>query len=147
MNPNIILYHILFIKYLWISKISLVSMRLKSTEKNFTTPFNPVFLVPKLVISGILSSIFITLALYTSFLTTSFFTASLSLLKSTGTGTNLSTFNLSTLLFKFLKLIGTFFSLSISNLPTLDFKLAKSTFLANVDVSTPLAFFKSTFVA
>ena len=33
-NPNIILYHILFIKYLWISKISLVSIGLKSAEKN-----------------------------------------------------------------------------------------------------------------
>ena len=39
-------------------------------------------LVAKLVISGILSSIFFILALYTSFLTTSFFTTSLSLLKS-----------------------------------------------------------------
>ena len=46
-------------------------------------------LVAKLVISGILSSIFFILALYTSFLTTSFFTISLSLLKSTGTSTNL----------------------------------------------------------
>ena len=44
-----------------------------------------VVLVAKLVISGTLSSIFFILALYTSFLTTSFFTASLSLLKSTGT--------------------------------------------------------------
>ena len=50
-------------------------------------------LVAKLVISGILSSIFFILALYTSFLTTSFFTLSLSLLKSTGAGTNLSTSN------------------------------------------------------
>ena len=32
-NPNILLYHIIFIKYLWISKISLVSIGLKSTEK------------------------------------------------------------------------------------------------------------------
>ena len=55
-----------------------------------------VVLVAKLVISGILFSIFLILALYTSFLTTSFFTTSLSLLKSTGTGTNLSTSNLST---------------------------------------------------
>ena len=78
---------------------------------------------------------------------TLFFTTSLSLLKSTGTGTNLSTSNLSTLLFKLLKLVGTFFSLSISNLSTLDFKLAKSTFLANFDVSTPAAFSKSAFVA
>ena len=50
---------------------------------------------------------------------TSLFTPELSLLKSTGTGTNLSTFNLSTLLFKLLKLVGTFFNLSISNLSTL----------------------------
>ena len=44
---------------------------------------------------------------------TSFFNTSLSLLKSTCT--NLSTSNLSTLLFKLLKLDGTFFDLSISN--------------------------------
>ena len=66
-----------------------------------------------LVILGILSLTFLILELYTSFSTTPFFTASLSLLKSTGTGTNLST----------------------SNLSTLDFKLAKSTFLANFYVS------------
>ena len=59
-----------------------------------------VVLVAKLVILGILSSTFFILALYISFLATSFFTTSLSLLKSTGTGTNLSTSNLSTLLFK-----------------------------------------------
>ena len=47
--------------------------------------------------AGILSSIFFILALFTSFLTTSFFTASLSLLKSTRTSTNPSTSNLSTL--------------------------------------------------
>ena len=52
-----------------------------------------VVLVVKLVISGILSSIYFLLGLYTSFLTTSFFITSLSLLKSTGTDTNLSTFN------------------------------------------------------
>ena len=74
------------------------------------------------------------------------FTTSYSLLKSTGTA-NLSTSNLSTLLFKLLKLVGTFFNLSISDLFTLDFKLAKSTFLGNFDVSTPVAFFKSAFVA
>ena len=54
-----------------------------------------VVLVAKLVISGILSSIFFNLALYTPFLTTSFFTTSLSLLKSTASGTSLLTFNLS----------------------------------------------------
>ena len=73
--------------------------------------------------SGILSSIFFILALYTSFLTTSFFTTLLSLHKSTGTGTNLSTFNLSILLFKLLKLAGKFLKLLISNLSTFDFKL------------------------
>ena len=53
-------------------------------------------LVSKLVISGIWFLIFFILALYTSFLTTSFFTMSISLLKSTGTGINLLTSNLST---------------------------------------------------
>ena len=78
------------------------------------------------------------LALYTSFLTASFFIISLSLLKSTGTGTNLSTCILSTLLFKLLKLVGMFFNLSLS---TSDSELAKSVFLAKDDVSTPVAFF------
>ena len=45
---------------------------------------------------------------------TSFFTTLNTLLKSTGTGTHLSSSNLCTLLFKFLKLVGTFFNLSIS---------------------------------
>ena len=49
-----------------------------------------VELAVKLVISGILPSIFLILALYTTFLTTPFFTASLNLFNSTGTGTNLS---------------------------------------------------------
>ena len=40
---------------------------------------------------------------YTVFLTTSFFTTSLNLLKSTGTGTNLSISNLSTSVFKLAK--------------------------------------------
>ena len=75
-------------------------------------------LVAKLVILGILSSVFLILAFYTSFLTTSFFTTSLNILKSTGTGTNLSTSSLSTLLFKMFRLVGRFFSLSISNLST-----------------------------
>ena len=60
-----------------------------------------VVLVAELVMSGILSSILLILALYTSFLTTSSFTISLSLLKSTGTGTNLSTSDLTTLLFDY----------------------------------------------
>ena len=101
----------------------------------------------KLLTLGILFSIFLILTFYTSFLTTSFFTTSVSLLKSTGSGTNLSISNLSTLLFKLLKLVGKFFSLSIPDLSTLDFELAKLTFLVNFDVSTPVAFFKSVFVA
>ena len=50
-----------------------------------------------------LLSILFTLATnlsYTAFLTTSFFTTSLSLLKSTGTGANLSMSNLSTSVFR-----------------------------------------------
>ena len=41
-NSNIILYYVFFIKYLLISKISLVTTGLKSIEKIFTLPFNPV---------------------------------------------------------------------------------------------------------
>ena len=52
-----------------------------------------VVLEAKLVMSRILSSIFFILALCTSFLTTSFFTKLLSLLKSTETGPNLLTSN------------------------------------------------------
>ena len=66
-----------------------------------------VVLVAKFVISGILSSIFFILALYTSFLTTSFFTTLLSLLKSTGVVSNFPISNLSTLLFKLSKPLGT----------------------------------------
>ena len=87
-----------------------------------------VVLLAKLVISGISSSIFFILALYTSFLTTSFFTTSLSLLYQQEQALILTTSNLSTLLFKLFKLVGT-------NLCTLDFKLAKSTFGANFDVN------------
>ena len=61
-------------------------------------------LVVKVIISGILSSIFFILALCASFfLTTSLFTTSFNLHKSTGTGNHLSTSSLSTLLFKLLK--------------------------------------------
>ena len=59
-------------------------------------------LVAKLLMFGILSSIVFILALYASFLTTSCFTTSLSLLKLTGTGTNLST---SSHLLQFLNLL------------------------------------------
>ena len=80
------------------------------------------------------------------FLNDIIFTTSLSLLKSARAGADLLTSNLSTLLFKLLKLVVTLFSLSKSNLSSLDFKLAKSTYLANFDISIPAAVFKSTFV-
>ena len=47
-----------------------------------------IILVAKLVISGILSSIFFFFGLYSVFLTTSFSTTLINLLKPTGTGTN-----------------------------------------------------------
>ena len=90
-------------------------------------------LVAKLVILGILSSIFLILALYTLFLTT-FFTKSLSLLKWTVTGANLSTSNSYILLLNFLKSLGTLFNFSMSNLSTSNFELAKSVFLAKSNV-------------
>ena len=94
----------------------------------------------KLVISDIFSSVFPILAWYTSFLTTSFFTTTLSLLKSAGTGNNSSISYLSTLLFRLFKLLGKCFYSSIFNLPTSDFKLARPFFLTKDDVSTPAAF-------
>ena len=38
-NPNTILCHVLFIKYLWISKILLVSIGLKPTDKKIYNSF------------------------------------------------------------------------------------------------------------
>ena len=78
-----------------------------------------IVLVAKFVISGILSSILLTLALHSVFLATSFLTALLSLLKSTRVAFNIRISNGSTLLFKLLKPLRTFFNLSISNLSTL----------------------------
>ena len=78
---------------------------------------------------------------------TSFFTTSLSLLRSTGIGTNSSISNLSTLFFKLFHSLSWSFNLSIFNLSASDFKLVKLVFLANFDVSTPVAFFKSAFAA
>ena len=37
-------YYFPFIKYLWVSKILLVLIELKSIEKKITLPFDPVFL-------------------------------------------------------------------------------------------------------
>ena len=61
-----------------------------------------VVLVVKLVISGILSSIYLILTLYSVFLTTSCFTILLSLIKSTGVVSNFPISDISTLLFKLL---------------------------------------------
>ena len=45
-NPVIFSHYVLSIKYLSISKISLVWIWLKSTEKKkFTIPFNPLFFI------------------------------------------------------------------------------------------------------
>ena len=82
-------------------------------------------LVTKIVILGILSSMLLILALYTSCLTTTFSAISLSLIKKTETGSNVSTSYLSTLLLKLSKLVNIFLKLLISNLSTLDFKLVK----------------------
>ena len=62
---------------------------------------------------------------YAVFLTTSFFTTSLSLHKSAWTGINLP----------------------ISNLSASAFRLAKLDFAASLDISIPVAFFKSVFLA
>ena len=80
--------------------------------------FNTKSLVSVLLTSATDSS-------YVVFLTTSFFTALLSLVKSVGTGTYLSMCNLSTSVFK----------------------LAKFVFNAKPEVSTCVKFFKSVFVA
>ena len=68
---------------------------------------------------------FVTNLSYTVFLTTSFLTTLLSLLKSTGTD----------------------FHLSIYILSTSAFRIGKSDFAANLDVSTAVAIFNSAFVA
>ena len=62
---------------------------------------------------------------YTAFLTTLFFTKSLSLLKSTGSGADLS----------------------MSNLSISVFRLAKFVFSSKFEVSTCVTFFKTVFVA
>ena len=106
------------------------------------------FFLTKLLVSVVwIALTFLTNSFYSAFLTTSSFTTSLNLLKSLETGNTSSTSNLSTLVFKLFKLLGTLFNLSISSLSTSDFKLAKSVFLANYDVPTPVAFFKPDFVA
>ena len=84
-----------------------------------------------------------------SFFNKFIYTASISLLKSTGVVSNFPISNSSTSRFKLFKLLGTFFKLSISNLFASDFKLAESVLLPKSDVSIPvsIAFFKLAFVA
>ena len=72
---------------------------------------------------------------------------SLSFSKETGTIAHLSTFLLSILLFILLKLLASFSNVSISKLSISDIKIAKSAFLANFDLPTPVTFFKSGFAA
>ena len=43
-NSSFVLHYVFFLKYLCISKTSLVSIGLKSRERNFTLVFNPVLL-------------------------------------------------------------------------------------------------------
>ena len=96
-------------------------------------------LVAKLVMLGLLFSIFFILALNTPFLTTSFLLHRLVYLNQQE---QVSIYqHLIYLLFKLFKLVGRFFNFSISDLSTSDFKWAKSGFLAKEDVSTPVAFF------
>ena len=90
-------------------------------------------LITKFVILGV--------SLLTSFIVALRFNTSLSLLKSTRTGTNLWTSNLSTLFLKQIKPVGIFSDLSIPNWSTSDFQLAKSTFSKNFDASTPVLIF------
>ena len=52
-----------------------------------------------------------------------------------------------TTLLNLLKSIGTVFNLFVSVESTSAFRLARPDFAANLDVSTPVAFFKSNFVA
>ena len=92
---------------------------------SFNSDFSVSYLVFKT--KPLVSKLFtlVTYLSYISFLTTSFFTTSLSLLKSTGTGTNLST----------------------SNLSTSVFKLSRFVFNANLEVSICEIFLMSAFVA
>ena len=53
----------------------------------------------------------------------------------------------SNLIILFLKLTGVVSNFSVSNLSISDFQLAESTFLANIDVSMPVAPFKLDVVA
>ena len=104
---KLVILDILFLTSFILALRAIVVAKLVILGISFLTSFIIALrlaLVAKLVISGVLSSICLILALYTYFLTTSFFTTLLSLLKSTGTCTNLSTSNLCTLLFQIVQI-------------------------------------------
>ena len=116
---KLVILGILFLISFILALIAVIVAKLVVLSISYLTSFTLVLrvvLVAKLVISGIFSSILLILAMHASCLTTSFFTTSLILLRSTGAGINLTKCNLSTLFFKLLKLVGTFFNLSVSNL-------------------------------
>ena len=115
----------------------------------FLTPFIlelRIVLVANLVISGILSSIFLILALCTSFLTIYFLINHLVYVNQQEQ-VLIYQHLIYLFFFRLLKLLGTFFNLSISNLSILDLKLDKSNFIADFDESTPIVSFKSAFFA
>ena len=60
---------------------------------------------------------------------------------------NFPVYNLSTFLFKLLEPLAASYNLSISILFTSNLKLPKSVLLAKSDVSTPVSYYKSAFVA
>ena len=99
--------------------------------------------VAKLVISGILPSIFFILALYTSFLTTSFLLHDLVYLHHQE---QVLIYQHLIHLLCFSNCLNYLKYFSIFQFSILNFKLAKSTFLAKFDVSTPVTSFKSDFV-
>ena len=88
---------------------------------NFLFNFTNFSVIIIFLTKSLVSVVLVASSSYTMFVTTSFFTASLRLLKSTRVVSNLS----------------------ISNVSISDFNLAKSTFSENFDVSTPTAFLKS----
>ena len=97
---------------------------------SFILAFRAV-VVAKLVTSGNLSSIFLILSLYTSFSTNFLSTKSLDVFKSIGKG------------FNYQHLIQLIYQYRIYQ--PLNLKVDKSCFLANCDIFTPAALFKSDF--
>ena len=100
----------IFFNLIYFSITSSSSIQVWKIDISFLTSFIlalRVVLAAKLLISGMISSICLVLALYTSFLTTSFFTTLFSLLKSTETGTNLQHL-IYLFSFQILELVGTF---------------------------------------